>query len=510
MYNALCLCIAMTVSQGGSPSYDSTPSTPQFTPATTTNTSPYSPANMLPEANQPPGQSQISVDTTPPTGPANLPYLDPNSPISRTPARTTSRRQDKKDDPDKKDPDKKDDEKKDEEKKEEEKFFFMKMLSNTPTGDFMDKNRLSFSGWTEMSFTGSQASVSNLPVTWNDRANRFLLQQQWMRFERTLDTDSKEASWGFRVDTLAGTDYRFTLMRGLFNQQLLNSAGNQNLYGLDLPQAYVNWYLPNLFEGTEIRLGRMFTPWGFESIEGISTPLLSRSYAFNWSPPFTHMALMVAPNFNKNWSAKLMLANGNDVFFDASEELRTVGVVSWISDDKKDNLNFGWSLGRGKFNASAPFNPENNGLQSEPAGRNNINTFDLVYSHEFTDKFTYAFEGIFGYQYGVPANIPGGIIKEGVTSGTAHWGSFAQYFIYKWDEKLSSIIRAELFDDMEGQRTGYEGLYEAVTVGVQYKPKPWLWFRPEIRYDYNGLSKAFNNGTQHGLLTAATDMIIRW
>jgi hypothetical protein len=80
---------------------------------------------------------------------------------------------------------------------------------------------------------------------------------------------------------------------------------------------------------------------------------------------------------------------------------------------------------------------------------------------------------------------------------------------------VSTALRFELFDDYQGQLTGYRGLYTAVTAGVQFKPSRAILFRPEIRYDYNGQSKAFdpnqtNTGTQHGLLTAGADLIFRW
>ncbi len=49
--------------------------------------------------------------------------------------------------------------------------------------------------------------------------------------------------------------------------------------------------------------------------------------------------------------------------------------------------------------------------------------------------------------------------------------------------------RLEFFDDVQGQRTGFAGLYTAGTAGLTYKPRPWLWLRPEVRVDYNGESR---------------------
>jgi hypothetical protein len=399
-----------------------------------------------------------------------------------------------------------------------DRWFLMRQLQGNWLGALLDDNRTSISGWIEQSFTASQNHTSNQPVVWNDRANDYLLQQFWLRLDRgVVTTGTSEPTWGYRLDLLTGSDYRFTQQRGLFTSQLANSKVNpneatgfsQSLYGIDPIQFYTNVYMPTWFAGTDVRVGRLYTPWGYESLEGISTPFASRSYAFNWSPPFTHMGIQVSPTFNNMWSGKFMLANGNDVFLNSpSQEMRFVGALTYTSYDKRDVVTLGWTAGRGKFNASEPHNAATVGEQFEPAGRNNINVIDLVWTHAFNSRTSYAAEAIFGYQTGVPANVSGGIISEGRTVGTAHWASLVHYFNYQITPELQSITRFETFQDFEGQRTGFEGLYTAITTGVQYKPTKYLLIRPELRYDYNGYSKPFEG--RHGLYTAAIDAIVRF
>jgi hypothetical protein len=65
----------------------------------------------------------------------------------------------------------------------------------------------------------------------------------------------------------------------------------------------------------------------------------------------------------------------------------------------------------------------------------------------------------------------------------------------------------EFFNDQNGERTGFTGLYTAATAGLWYQPKPWLTLRPEVRYD-NSEGRAFEG--QHGLFTATADVIFRW
>ena len=60
-----------------------------------------------------------------------------------------------------------------------------------------------------------------------------------------------------------------------------------------------------------------------------------------------------------------------------------------------------------------------------------------------------------------------------------------QYLTYTVSPRFSATTRLEFFDDAQGQRTGFEGLYTAFTAGLTFKPIKDIWLRPEVRYDYN-------------------------
>ncbi len=142
-----------------------------------------------------------------------------------------------------------------------DRWWLMRQLQGTWIGADLDDSRMYLNGWFDMSFTASTAAVSNQPVVWNDRANSFLLQQGWFRFGRSVvASGTTEPTFGFQVDVLTGSDYRFTLPRGLFNSQLVNSTGAQNLYGVDPIQHYVSMYVPGLFRGVEFRLAGCLRP----------------------------------------------------------------------------------------------------------------------------------------------------------------------------------------------------------------------------------------------------------
>src|SRR5262245_45652252 len=99
-----------------------------------------------------------------------------------------------------------------------DRWLLMKTLQGTWPGWVLDENRLRVWGWTDVSFTASTAEHNQLPMGFNYLANQFLLQQNWLRVERTVVTSGTTVpTFGFRSDTiLPGTDYRFTLARGVF------------------------------------------------------------------------------------------------------------------------------------------------------------------------------------------------------------------------------------------------------------------------------------------------------
>jgi hypothetical protein len=369
------------------------------------------------------------------------------------------------------------------ESKPDDRYLLMKLLDGTRSGCFLTANRLSISGWTDASFTASTDDHSNLPLGFNHRANDFLLLQNWLRIERTVVTkDATEPSWGFRSDTiLPGSDYRFTLARGVFDHQLVADHGQPELYGIDPIQFYIEAYFPNIAKGMDVKLGRIFCQYGIEVNDAPSNALLSHAYTFIYDP-FTHTGLMTTTQLDDAWSIQAGIMLGSDDFIDPVDTPTGMGGVKWAPKDGKDSVLFSVIVGSGRFNQGRHFhNPE---------------IFDLVYTHKFNDKLNYSFESLYGFTTNVPA------------IGTADWLGVLNYLTYDFCSKLSGTVRLEFFDDAQGQRTDFRGLYTDITAGLSIKPRKDLVFRPEVRYDYNTESRPFEN--THGLFTAAMDVIVRW
>jgi hypothetical protein len=363
-----------------------------------------------------------------------------------------------------------------------ERYFIMNQLQGTSFGSLLEEKRIQITGWTEGSFTGSSTRFDQLPMGWNYRANEFLLQQNWLRIEQTIDKNTTTPTFGFRSDTiLPGSDYRFTVARGLFSSQLTANDGEPNTYGIDPVQFYGEAYFPNVLKGLDIKLGRFFAQFGQESNDTTQNALASRSYNFVYDP-FTHTGLLTTLQIDDTWVVQNGIVMGCDVFIDPAARPCYIGSVKWAPPDGPDSALVSAILGSNRFDVRNNFH--------------NPQIFDLVYTHKFNDKLTYALDALYGYTLGVP------------DIGFANWLAAVNYLTYQFSPRLSGTTRLEFFDDFQGQRTGFKGLYTAATAGVTFKPRPWIWLRPEVRYDYNGESRPFQD--KHSLFTATFDVVLRW
>jgi hypothetical protein len=81
------------------------------------------------------------------------------------------------------------------------------------------------------------------------------------------------------------------------------------------------------------------------------------------------------------------------------------------------------------------------------------------------------------------------------------------YLNYKFTPMDNISGRVELFDDQNGQRTGFKTRYFNYAIGWQHWFSPSITFRPEIAW-YDSLdTKAFDNGKSDRLTVFSADII---
>jgi hypothetical protein len=360
----------------------------------------------------------------------------------------------------------------------------MKALQGTSLGDFLDCRRTTISGFADVRYSATNVdSLNRLPAGMGFSYNPDLPQFNWISVSRAVDKEAKEATWGHQVDLiLYGANYQFTLARGLLNRQLTDNNGLPNARGIDIPQHYVEWYNPNVLKGLDVQVGRRFARFGVESLNPSQTLLPTYSYAFTYNP-YTYTGVFTELKLTDNLTVTNDFTLGPDVWIDNDARFFWLGAVQY-DFSKKTNLRTAVYLGDNSFNA--------------PAALNFPSFIDVVFTHKFgcDDKWTYNFEYLYGWQ----RNVPG--------IGTASWNHYVNYLTYAWADNFSTTGRVEFFDDKDGQRTGFTGLYSSFTLGSTWKPKDWLMLRPELRYDYNNATLPFDG--RSNLFTATMNAIVLW
>jgi hypothetical protein len=255
------------------------------------------------------------------------------------------------------------------------------------------------------------------------------------------------------------------------------------LYPIDPFQFYAQAFLPNLGgEGTTVKIGRFATHLEYELFQAPDRPFVTTSYLFQYNP-FTHTGIWATTQLDNTWSVSNGIALGNDTFFNQPTNRATyLGQIKWAPKEGKSWAQIGVSVTNPQFQADQNFAF--------------YNVYNFQFGHKFNDKLSYVLDAAFSHITDVP-----GI-------GATNWYGFVNYLMYAHNDKLTSTLRAELFEDTSGFRTGFKGLYTEATYGLTYKAMDGLLIRPSIRYDNNSQSQVWEG--KQNLFTTAVDVIIRW
>ncbi len=173
-----------------------------------------------------------------------------------------------------------------------------------------NKTRFKMYGWFDF---GGNASTSNKGRYANNETaydiipNSIQLNQVALYFERlpnTVQTD--HIDWGFRFTSLYGLDYRYTTAKGIFSQQLLRS---NNQYGYDPVMYYLDFYVPHVAQGMDVRIGR------YISLPDIEAQLAPNNYTYSHSILYTYdcytqNGINTTTKLNDHWTVQAGVSGG--------------------------------------------------------------------------------------------------------------------------------------------------------------------------------------------------------
>ncbi|ARO87039.1 porin [Nitrosospira lacus] len=378
---------------------------------------------------------------------------------------------------------------------------------------------MEFGGWINGGGTYNANNPSdgfNGAVTFADRANRFQLNQLNLFIQRAVPSEGTTWDIGGRFDFLFGTDAIYAQAFGISafdeNTGEPSNRGNWDLnlcckstrtYGIALPQAYLEAYVP-IGNGLNVKAGHFYTPLGYETVPAPDNFFYTRAYILNSGEPFTHTGLMGNYTVNANLSVLAAATTGSatggwDGGFDKQlDNWGGLAGIIWTSDDKRTSVTVGGTYG-------------------ETATREPWIMYSTVLQHRITPKTHFVLHHTHGWA---------GKIFLGDRIKNTEWYSINTHLTYDLLKDLSIGIRAERFNDRDGWRvfspyrilsaTNNKGVsyagnipfisapadYYAVTLGMNWKPAKRLkvdWksmqklnIRPNIRYDRaDGIDVAF-------------------
>ncbi|HGF0943168.1 TPA: outer membrane beta-barrel protein [Legionella pneumophila] len=234
--------------------------------------------------------------------------------------------------------------------------------------------------------------------------------------------------------------------------------------GFDIPQAYLQYTTRKL----TLFSGELLTMASAESLNPTKDTNFSRSILWGYATPTTTLGVRANYQFTEQLTFIAGINNGWDNIRDFNRrktiELCLVYVPSPI-----------FSLGLVGYSGGQRATDR---TSTGPEGIRQL--LDVVATFNVTKKLSLV--GNLDYATQSKATLPSGII------GKAIWQGLAGYINYQFNERWNTSIRAEVFDDQNGYRTGIVQWWKEITFTLGVMPIKDLELRAEARHDMSNVN----------------------
>jgi hypothetical protein len=377
-----------------------------------------------------------------------------------------------------------------------------------------EDSQWSGAGWLAQGFVWNPYQPNdrfNGPMTWNDRANEYQMNELFYYFGRAAKTEGCGWDWGARIDALYGTNYRWNTSAGFETH-----FGNGQFYGLAVPQLYGELAYNDL----TMKVGRWYSPVGYYVIGTANNFFPILPYTFQYGEPFTHTGVYALQKMSDALTVGAAITHGWDSS-DNTGNPHAGGLLSaaWTIDEQQSLAYVG------------VFGPEPNftgvNLAANGFGYTSRYLQTLVYTRKFSDDVLGVLQSDFGTQHDA-------VLDAGGNTRTAKWYGINGYLYWNMTCRCQWGLNGEWFRDQGGfrvggvlpsfgspnarglplDRSGYDGSFYRVMIGPKYFFTPNIYGRTAFVADWfegkarnpNGL-RPFDDGTKDHQQVVVFDLI---
>ncbi len=266
-------------------------------------------------------------------------------------------------------------------------------------------------------------------------------------------------------------------------------SATESSNSFELRDAYLTYKLP--WAGISLKAGKFVTLLGYEVLKTYDSfnPNMSRSILFGYAIPFTHTGLLFNVPLGDMFALDIGVVNGWDNVADNNDGKSVTAGLSITPSDMVSMY------------VAGIYGPE-----MTDNGHSKRGVVTVVTTVNATKDLTFVVDA----DYGNETDAAGPALTK-----SADWYGVAGYAVYQVTDKLSLNLRAEVFDDPDGVRTGFQepGYGPGVTAfeftpTVAYQIMDGLLWRAEYRHDETD-KRYFEKGDHmiRGQDTIATELI---
>jgi putative OmpL-like beta-barrel porin-2 len=379
-------------------------------------------------------------------------------------------------------------------------YPLMQAIYEGPGGQAWKDSKVQIYGWVNFSGNISTSHPSNksengnFPLIYDLRPNRMELNQIVLYLERLANENQTDhIDWGFRISALYGLDYRFTTTYGFLSDQLLI---HNSYSGFDMPMIYLDLYIPYVFQGMNIRIGRIISEPDIEAQLAPNNLMASHSLLYGFDN-YCQEGIFTTTKINDQWTIQAGISDGTDVALwqnDPGRQVTGTVMIQWISPNQMDSIYAGDNnFNNGKF------------------GYNNLQQIVGTWTHKFNDKIYTATEAWYMYINDAIDHPTQEVPFQGgsfpVRNGYAPEWAVLNYTMFRIAPSAFFTVRNEYMNDKVGSRTGFATQYSEHSIGITWWPDKLITIRPELRFDHSYDTRAYNLGRDHNQFAFITDVI---